>query len=177
MATVDGAELNGQTPIVTSGAPTTVVTSAIASVPLVVYRTSKHTPKQQMSDKISEKEFVNLLVNKFPEISEEVLDEDYEGLLTLQVSCFKRFTQESINNNDLQRVSLSFDFVNQMIDKVVQKVENALYISYLGHLIIPKGSNVEKMLPHKLKKAYEDIHKYNSSQSQNSKLNKFLEDL
>jgi tRNA A37 threonylcarbamoyltransferase TsaD len=130
-----------------------------------------------MNSRISEKDFIDMLVNRFPEIKEEVLDEDYEGLLTLQVGCFKRFTQEAIDNNDFQRVSASFEFVNEIGDKVIQKVENALYIFYLGHLTISKGSKVEKMLPDKLKKAYQDIHKHNSSLSQNSKLNKFLEDL
>ena len=130
-----------------------------------------------MSSNISEKGFIDMLVKRFPEIKEEVLDEDYEGLLTLQVGCFKRFTQEAINNNDFQRVSASFEFVNELIDQVTAKVENALYISYLGHLTISKGSKVEKMLPGKLKEAYGDIHKHNSSKSQNSKLNKFLKDL
>lgn len=121
--------------------------------------------------------FIDELVDAFPEIREEVLDEDYVGLITLQIGCFRRFTQKAIDAKDLDIVRKCFQFVDVNIGVVENKIENALYISYLAHLNIVKNSKVEKLLPNKLKNALIDINTYNNSSTKNNELNNFLKDL
>lgn len=132
---------------------------------------------QQMNNLKDADEFIMDLVNVFPRIREEVLDEDYEGLLTLQIGCFRKFTQEAIDEGEWNLVSQCFSFVNENIGKVEHKVENALYLSYLGKLNIGKGSRVEKLLPPDLKRAYDEIGSYHSTHPKGDKLNDFLKDL
>lgn len=120
--------------------------------------------------------FINELVGAFPEIEEEVTDEDYKGLIGLQIGCLTRFTQKAIDNNDLDMVTKSLNFVEDNIGKVEHKIENSLYISYLGKLNIIKGSKAEKLLSGNLKKVYAGFNNYAAS-SQNEKLNNFLKSL
>jgi hypothetical protein len=121
--------------------------------------------------------FINDLVNTFPEIREEVLDEDYSGLITLQIGCFRRYTQNAIDANDLDTVKKCFRFVESNIGAVENKIENALYISYLSHLNILNNSKIKSLLPPNLKSAFIAINDYNESASKNDKLNSFLKNL
>jgi hypothetical protein len=130
-----------------------------------------------MNNLKNEQAFIKELISAFPEIKNEILDEDYAGLISLQIGCFKRFTQKAIDNNDLDVVKKSFQFVEANIGTVEHKIENALYISYLGKLNIVKNSKVEKLLPDSLKRALFELNAYNTSGSKNEKLNKFLNDL
>lgn len=129
-----------------------------------------------MSNLKNERTFINELVSVFPSIRAEVLDEDYSGLISLQIGCFKRFTQKAIDSNDLGTVKQCFDFVEANIGNVEHKIENALYISYLGKLNIPKNSRVEKLLPKRLRNALIDLNAYNTSNSTDDRVNKFLND-
>jgi hypothetical protein len=64
------------------------------------------------------KQFIEKLGDMFPEIKEELLDEDIAGLTALQIDCFTRFTQHTINNYDTDTVSKCFQFVDHEIDIV-----------------------------------------------------------
>jgi hypothetical protein len=121
--------------------------------------------------------FINELVSAFPEIKDEVLDEDYLGLISLQIGCFKRFTQKAIDIDDLVTVKKCFEFVNRKFETVEFEIENALLISYLGKLNITKNSEVEKLLSTKLKGAIERLTFYYESNPKNEKRDKFLNDL
>jgi hypothetical protein len=124
----------------------------------------------------SDEVFIQDLVNFFPELKDEIQDEDYTGIVTLQIGCLMRFTQDAINSNNLDCVIRCYSFVESNINEVEYKIENALYISYLGKLDFQINRNAEKLLPEKLKIALEELKAYDTSKSKNESLNKFLDD-
>jgi hypothetical protein len=130
-----------------------------------------------MNNLMSTAEFMELLVHIFPEIREEVEDEDIEGLVTLQIGCFTRFTQKAIDNKDWTTVKKCFDFVMETMHTVEFRVENSLFISYIGKLKIPENSKAHKMLPEKFKEVRKALEEFYSTPSKNDKLNQFLKDL
>ena len=132
---------------------------------------------QQMNNLKKQEVFLKELIEAFPEIRDEIMDEDYLGLITLQIGCFKRFTQIAIDKNELDVIKKCFLFVDENIEIVEYAVKNALYISYLGHLNIPKKSKANKLLTINLKNILAELDKYNKSVSKNEKLNKFINDL
>ena len=117
------------------------------------------------------------MITIFPEIRDEVLDECYQGLLTLQIGCFKRFTQRAIDRNDLITIKKCFDFVDEDFEAVEFKVENSLAISYLGKLNIVKDSKIEMLLSPKLKDIRTTLASYYESILKDEKFAKFLKDL
>ncbi|HEY2580318.1 MAG TPA: hypothetical protein VGI43_00840 [Mucilaginibacter sp.] len=123
------------------------------------------------------KVFIEELVNTFPEIRDEVFEEDYQGVLTWQIGCFERFTQKAVNNNDLATVKRCLDFVELNMNAVQFKIENSLVISYLGKLNFKENQNVEKSLPVSLKDIISELNNYYLSLSKDEKLNRFLKDL
>jgi len=129
--------------------------------------------KQQMNNK----EFISTLIKVFPEIEDDVLDEDNNGLITLQISFFRKFTQNAVDNNDLLSIKKCFQFVDDMIGNVEDRVESALYLSFLNKLSFVRNPGAEKLLSNKLLGARSEINDYENSKSNNVKLNEFLDDL
>jgi hypothetical protein len=130
-----------------------------------------------MSNTHDDNSFVTKLIEEFPELKDEVLDEDYAGLISLQIGCFRRFTQQAIDLNNLDLVKKCFLFVEAIYDIVNPEVRNLLYISYIGKLKMPIGGAVEKILPERFKQIISELNTYHTSIPKNEKLNKFLEDL
>jgi len=130
-----------------------------------------------MSQAKNVKGFIDKLVSEFPEIKDEVLDEDYEGLITLQIGCFRRFTQKAIDDSNLILVGKCFRFVEDNINNVEFPIENSLTISYLGKLNIEPNSPIERLLPKELKDIIDTLHNYYQSPSNNEKFNKFIKGL
>ena len=128
---------------------------------------------RQMNDKT----FLNELIDNFPEIRDELLDEDFKDLIYLQIGCFKRFTQSAIDKEKLDVVKKCFQFIENRLDSLDQKVENAVYISYLSKLEIKKNSKTEKLLSKKMKSIIFEFEKYEKSNSKNEKLNDFLKNI
>ncbi|MGZ3766237.1 MAG: DUF7674 family protein [Mucilaginibacter sp.] len=127
-----------------------------------------------MNIKKDENAFLNDLIQEFPIIKEEVIDEDYLGLMSLPIGCFRRFTQKAIDTNNLDLVKKCFLFVEENFDIVNAEIKSSLYISYLAKLNFSQKSKAEDLLPLKLKKAIKDVNEYYASTSENEKLNKFL---
>lgn len=130
-----------------------------------------------MTGKKTKAAFIEELVLTFPEIRDEVFDEDYLGLISLQIGCFRRFTQNAININDLETVQKCFDFVDNNLDIVEFDVENSLVISFLGKLNFDKNIGASKLLSSKLTEMIEVLKSYYSSFSKDKKLLNFLKDL
>jgi len=130
-----------------------------------------------MLDLKNDKNFINDLINAFPEIKEGVLDEDYEGLTSLQIGVFRRFTQKAIDANDLETVKKCFDFADENVGLVEHCIENSLYISYLGKLKFTSNNAAEKLLSPKQRNLIDELNKYYSTLSKNERVNKFLDDL
>lgn len=121
--------------------------------------------------------FISDLINNFPEIKEEVLDEDWLNLISLQIGCFRRFTQKAIDNNSIALITKCFQFVDDNIDIVEFNVEKSLVISWLGKLNFENNKNAYQLLSSKLKELYVKLQKYYAESSSNEKLNKFLSGL
>lgn len=98
--------------------------------------------------------FIEVLICTFPEIKDEVLDEDWVDITSLQIACFTRFTQKAIDANDNDIVLRCFQFVDSNIDNVIFKVENSLTISWLGKLNFDKNKKAYGFLPPQLKELY-----------------------
>lgn len=131
-----------------------------------------------MSKKIIEyDDFVKLLAENFPEIKEEILNEDYEGLLSLQIGVFRAFTQNAINNGDTLQIDRCFKFINSLLGSVDEKVENSIYMSYFRKLDFEKNSTVKKLLSKEVLKNIEAIAEHERGANQDPKLKDFLNSL
>jgi len=87
-----------------------------------------------VQSEISQAEFLNFLIAEFPEIRSEVMDEDYEGLIHLQIGCLTSYTNTCIAEGRKKKLVSIFNFFRQTLNKVDHVTENALYVSFLEHL-------------------------------------------
>jgi hypothetical protein len=102
--------------------------------------------------------FIEDLITTFPEIKKEVLDEDWIGLISLQIGCFRRFTQKAIDDNNNLLALQCFKFIDDNINEVEFSIENSLTISWLGKLNFDKSKDLYNRLPKKLKTLYINLH-------------------
>ncbi|WP_418359730.1 DUF7674 family protein [Sphingobacterium detergens] len=107
--------------------------------------------------------FINELIELFPSLEEELLDEDDSDSITFQMGSFKRFMQEVIDENDLNKFNSMVDFLTKNLPLVDKRIQNAIYISFLGKLEFSKNPSLRKLLGVSLGKAYSDIENYNNS--------------
>lgn len=64
--------------------------------------------------------FINELIELFPSLEEELLDEDDSDSITFQMRSFKRFMQQIIDENDLNKFNSMVDFLTKnfpLVDK------------------------------------------------------------
>lgn len=106
------------------------------------------------------KEFIEILISRFPAIREEVLDEGYSFSINLQMGVLKRFVQEAIDNGKIETVQEVFLFLESMIGQVTQNIKNAIYIAFLSHLDFSKRHDYKCLLKGDLKTGLEDIERY-----------------
>ena len=83
---------------------------------------------------ITRQEFLETLIQQFPNVKDEVLDEDYKDLIHLQVAVLARYANDQIKSKRLDEAKRIFNFFEKVIDKVDSKTENALYVSFLEHV-------------------------------------------
>lgn len=83
---------------------------------------------------ITQEEFLNRLTEVFPEISDEVLDEDYAGLIHLQIACLARYANQLIQHDRFDTLESVFRLFSDTVDEVDSLTENALYVSFLEHI-------------------------------------------
>jgi hypothetical protein len=93
------------------------------------------------SGKLQENQFLELLTSNFPLIKDDVYDEDWKGLIHLQIACFARYTNNRLEANDLAEVHRCFEFFEEIIDKVNAAINNALFVSYLEHINMEEESD------------------------------------
>ena len=125
---------------------------------------------------MNNKEFIDKLTNTFPEIKEEVMDEDFEGLITLQIGCFMRYTQKAIDTNNEISINNSFQFVLDNLESVNDRIENALYISFLNKLSFTKNISAKSLLPPKLLAAKNKMDEYDKA-PHSEEVKKFLDSI
>ncbi|MHA4895223.1 DUF7674 family protein [Pedobacter sp. PWIIR3] len=123
---------------------------------------------------MNNKEFINYMVSTFPEIEDDVLDEDNDGLITLQLGYFMRYVQNALDKNDEKIIKKCFDFVEECAGHVEFKVENALYLSVLNKLDFKQNHRAMSFLSEKLVLAKSELAAYELSGQTNKKVNEFL---
>ncbi|WP_336829254.1 DUF7674 family protein [Sphingobacterium multivorum] len=117
--------------------------------------------------------FVNELIELFPNLKEGLLDEDYRASITFQMGSFKRFMQEAIAKNDLYKFDIMVGFLTKNLPLVDKRVQNAIYLSFLGKLDFSENPHLKKRLEQHLGEAYTAIDNYNNSLV-NDKVKNFL---
>jgi hypothetical protein len=104
--------------------------------------------------RISREEFLQLLTEQFPAITPELQDEDYQGLIHLQVACLTRYANHCLAIRRLDEFRRVIDFFHQTIEKVDATTENALYVSFLEHLEMDGDNQIAKEAQRLLKPEY-----------------------
>jgi hypothetical protein len=107
--------------------------------------------------------FIKELIDLFPSLEEELLDEDFRASITFQMGSFSRFMQEVIAKNDGDKFDAMVNFLTKNLPLVDKRVQNAIYLSFLGKLDFSENPNFKKRLGQHLGKAYTDIENYNNS--------------
>ena len=83
---------------------------------------------------MNKKDFLNKLIQCFPDIKEEILDNDYNGLFSLQVGVFRDITQKAIDTHDLENVEKYTQFILDNFDNFDDDVNNSIVLSYIQKL-------------------------------------------
>lgn len=107
--------------------------------------------------------FIKELIDLFPSLKEELLDEDYRASITFQMGSFKRFMQEAIAKNDGDKFGAMVNFLTKNLPLVDKRVQNAIYLSFLGKLDFSENPHLKKRLEQHLGEAYTAIDNYNNS--------------
>ena len=110
-----------------------------------------------MGKKINEKAFIKKLIVAFPILKDDVLDEDYLGLFSLQMGCFTRFTQQAINSGDWALVKKCFFFIDEIFDEANEYILNSIHVTYLGKLEIKQDLFLKEIMSDRLIQALNDI--------------------
>lgn len=103
---------------------------------------------------LSREAFLFSLAEAFPEIAEEVLDEDYAGLIHLQISPMARYANQLISARQFETLKKLFDFFHHVVKKVDSVTENALYVSFLEHVDMAGDSDKATHARHLLQAEY-----------------------
>ncbi|MBB1646731.1 hypothetical protein [Sphingobacterium sp. UME9] len=111
--------------------------------------------------------FIKELIQLFPSLEEELLDEDHRDSITFQMGRFKRFIQQAIAKNDGDKFDAMVVFLTKNLPLVDKRVQNAIYLSFLGKLDLSVNPHLKKRLGQDLGEAYTDIENYNNSPRNN----------
>lgn len=113
---------------------------------------------------LSRAELIELMVQQFPEIKEDVLDEDYSDLIHLQIGYLADYANNKIGIARFDEVQRVFHFFEKVITKVDSHTENAFYVSFLEHLNMDGNSEKERMalklLPKQFLAAYHGLRNH-----------------
>lgn len=126
---------------------------------------------------MNDETFILQLTGEVPEAKENVLDGDNLGLISLQIMAFRSFTQEAINNNDLEVVGRCFAFVDRVFELISDEANNSLCLSYLAKLDLKKDGRIIGLLSARLSKVIAEINQAHSVESRNDKFKNFIKSL
>ena len=83
---------------------------------------------------MNKKDFLDKLIQCFPDMKEEILDDDYNELFSLQVGVFRDITQKAIDTHDLENVEKYTQFILDNFDNFDDDVNNSIVLSYIQKL-------------------------------------------
>ena len=112
---------------------------------------------------ISGEEAVAKIEAQFPELAEDLHDED--GLLHLQVAVFSRLAQKAIDDGDKPKFARVCELFRILFLNGSPELINALNVSFLEHLNVTDGKKKRAWayaaMPQLMKKAFDEITEYN----------------
>ena len=88
---------------------------------------------------IDREKMVELLIEEFPEIEEDITDETWAGLVHLEASSFARHTQKTVDNRDEAQLKKCYAIARRLVLEGDDSVKNAMHVSYLEHLNLRDG--------------------------------------
>lgn len=108
---------------------------------------------------------IQYIESKFPDLSEELRDEIYEGLLHLQIAVFSRLAQRAVDEGD----NSLWKEVNSVFLEIWRNcssdVINALNVSFLEHIHFKDGKKnrswAYKAMHPIMRKAWDEMEEYN----------------
>lgn len=105
--------------------------------------------------------FREMVLSEFPSLLKDF--EEWEGLLHLQVSEFRQFTQNAIEAHSFGVVSSCFQTATTALREGDDALKNAIYVSYLEELDFRSDAakQAKQLMPGELKKGLDDILEYN----------------
>jgi hypothetical protein len=116
-----------------------------------------------MAERIDHSRFIALLTERFPEIAASI-DDDFRGLLHLEVATFARATQPAIDDQDKAKVLRHFKFIDEVFRDASPDVENAINVSYLENLRFEDRkealANARDLLTPRLQVALAELEEY-----------------
>ena len=95
-----------------------------------------------VNPEISHAEFIKSAAEQFPAIAAEIFDEDYEGLIHLQVACLTRYANGCLDKNNLTEFERILRFVDYVLPKVDSRLDNALHVSFVEDLGLDEDTPV-----------------------------------
>ncbi len=111
------------------------------------------------------KRSIAYIEKRFPELSEKLHNETWDGLLHLQVGVFSRLAQDAIDRGDRdawQRVSQVF---LDLWRDCTPDVKNALNVSFLEHLSFSDSNKPRswayQAMPRAMREAWDEMETYN----------------
>ena len=104
--------------------------------------------------------FIDDLIKVFPDLKEEMLDDDYSFSITLQMGRLKRYIQKAIDGNNSDIFDSMIVFFVENLSLVDDRVRNAIFISFLGKLDFSTKPEFKQKLIRTLGKASIDLEKY-----------------
>ena len=114
---------------------------------------------------INSVECIKLIEAEFPELSEELHNETWDGLLHLQIAVFSRFAQAMIDGCDKGKLDKTYKMAFNFYQNGDNAVNNAINVSFLEHLEFDDGKVKRewayKAMPTGLRKAFDEMLAYN----------------
>lgn len=113
---------------------------------------------------ITGKEALNEILLLFPQLSEEIEEDD--GLLHLQIGTFSHLAQSFIDSGNSVEFSKVCSLFAKLFPSADSELENALNVSFLEHLDFIDGkcnrSWAYEAMPHEMRKAWDEMEEYNA---------------
>jgi hypothetical protein len=93
--------------------------------------------------RISNADFVSAVVERFPAIAADILDEE-EDYTHMQVACLTRYANTCIENDDLVKLEQILRFADEIIPNADSSLDNALHVSFIEMLYLDGDAPVRQ---------------------------------
>ena len=113
--------------------------------------------KQKAMPRMPQAEFLTGLIEQFPGLEADLLDEDYSFSIHLQVGCWATYANHCVAAGQLEEVRKALNYFQQTVGRVDPATENALYVSFLEHLEFEGGTLNAKKARSMLSPVYQHI--------------------